>query len=110
MCPRIGGRRDRPSSPRTLLLQLSGLEDILSSVLDLREDRAGRTATHGRAQSTSQAGHEMNSLLSQPELYPSPGARFVHPRAELPVAVNATASRTVPWPSGSTFAVVCLPA
>ena len=63
MCPRIGGRRDRPNSLRTLLLQLSGLDYILSSVLDLREDRAGRTATHGRAQSTSQAGHEMNSLL-----------------------------------------------
>jgi hypothetical protein len=86
VCPRIGGRRDRPNSPRTLLLQLSGLEDILSSVLDRREDRAGRPATHGRAQSTSQAGHDMNSLLSYPDLYSSLGARFVHPRSELPVA------------------------
>jgi hypothetical protein len=31
------------------LLQLSGLEDILSSVLDRREDRARRPATYGRA-------------------------------------------------------------
>ena len=86
MCPRIGGRRERPNSSRTLLLQLSGLECLLSSVLDLREDRAGRTAPHGRDQSTSQAGHEMNSLLSYPDLYSSLGPRFVHPRSELPVA------------------------
>ena len=49
MCPRIGGRRDRPSSPRYRLLQLSGIEDILSSVLDRREDRARRPAPRGRA-------------------------------------------------------------
>jgi hypothetical protein len=62
VCPRIGGWRERPNSPRTLLLQLSGLEDILS-----------------------QAGHEMNSLLSYPDLYSPLGPRFVHPRSELPV-------------------------
>jgi hypothetical protein len=49
VCPRIGGRRDRPSSPRHRLLQLSGIEDILSSVLDRREDRARRPAPRGRA-------------------------------------------------------------
>jgi hypothetical protein len=35
--------------PGHRLLQLSGLEAILSSVLDRREDRVRRPATHGRA-------------------------------------------------------------
>jgi hypothetical protein len=51
VCPRIGGRPDRPNSPRHRLLQLSGIEDILSLVLDRREDRArsflsGMVAVH----------------------------------------------------------------
>jgi hypothetical protein len=52
MCPRIGGRRDRPNSPRHRLLQLSGIEDIVSSVLDRREERGNdepaRLITHCR--------------------------------------------------------------
>jgi hypothetical protein len=39
----------------------------------------------------------MNSLYIPVLNFPSPD-------------VNATASRAVPWPSGFTFAVVCLPA
>ena len=37
MCPGIGGRRDRPSSARTSLLQLSGFKYLLSSIFTIRQ-------------------------------------------------------------------------
>jgi hypothetical protein len=72
VCPRIGGRGDRrPSSPEHRLLQLSGLEDILSSVLDRREIEPGDSLRMVACQSTWQAGQEMNSLLSYADSYSS---------------------------------------
>ena len=49
--------------PGHRLLQLSGIEDILSSVLDRREDRARRPATHGRA-SINLAGRPRDELVA----------------------------------------------
>ena len=49
--------------PGRRLLELSGLEDILFSVLDRREDRARRPATHG-GESINLAGRPRDELVS----------------------------------------------
>lgn len=68
MCPRIGGR-DRPSNPGHRLLELSRLEEIFSRFFTAGRIEPGDPLRMVARQSTWQAGHEMNSLLSHPDLY-----------------------------------------
>lgn len=74
MCPRIGGRRDRPNSPRTLLLQLSGLEDIFPRLKAVNLGRCARRRPHTRP--LGFPGSLRNSLEPpQPGLYTSTNRR-----------------------------------